>query len=198
MTEKEIHPWKWFAPENSKVLIIGTFPTAKRNWSYDFFYPNTANLFWRIMANISGDQLLHFSGHEAATERKKLLKKLKTAVTDMGMQVMRNDKSSLDEKLIPLEYMDIFQLLDENPTIEKIIFTSSSGKVSAARWFNNFLLSRNITHKFPNGKKPVKSTLNYKHKSVELVVLYSTSPRAANRVSFEKLVELYKNELTTF
>jgi G:T/U-mismatch repair DNA glycosylase len=30
---------------------------------------------------------------------------------------------------------------------------------------------------------------------IELVILYSTSPRAANRITLERLVELYKNEI---
>ena len=62
----------------------------------------------------------------------------------MGYKVIRNNDSSLDEKLKALEYMDIFQILNENRRITKVIFTSSSGKVSASRWFEQYLESRNI------------------------------------------------------
>lgn len=191
----ETHPWKWFAPENSKTLIVGTFPTAKRNWKYDFFYPNTANLFWRVMAQVANHELQNFSGDIAVAERKGILKTLSVAITDMGNKVIRNDGSSSDEKLIPLEYMDIFQILDENPEITKIVFTSSSGKVSASKWFSEFLESRNVIHKFPKGQKPVKSELKYKDKIIQLVIAYSPSRRASNRISFEKLIEMYKNEI---
>ena len=27
MEQKEIHPWKWYAPRNSTKLIVGTFPS---------------------------------------------------------------------------------------------------------------------------------------------------------------------------
>jgi len=91
--------------------------------------------------------------------------------------------------------MNIFQILGENPTINKIIFTSSSGKVSAAKWFSNFLKEQNINHKFPNDKKPIRSVLQHKGKKIQLVILYSTSRIAANRISFDKLVEMYRNEL---
>ena len=196
MIEEETHPWKWFAPANSRTLIVGTFPTAKQNWRYDFFYPNTSNLFWSVMTKVAGQELKNFSGQEAVTERKDILRKLKVTVTDMGFKVIRNDKSSLDEKLVPLKYMDIFQILDENPSIKKIIFTSSSGKVSATKWFSNFLTEQNINHKFPKDKKPIRSFLQHKGIQIQLVILYSTSPRAANRISFDKLVDMYRNELT--
>lgn len=192
-----MHPWKWFAPDNSRVLIVGTFPTAKRNWHYDFFYPNTANLFWSVMTAVAETELKYFSGDEAVMERKSILQKLKVSVTDMGLHVVRNDKSSLDEKLVPLKYMDIFQILSENPSIKKIVFTSSSGKVSAAKWFSNFLQEQNIQHKFPKNKKPIRSFIQHNDNQIELVILYSTSRRAANRISFAKLVEMYKTELTT-
>jgi G:T/U-mismatch repair DNA glycosylase len=193
--EKELHPWNWFAPENSRVLIVGTFPPTKRNWSFDFFYPNKANFFWRVIARIAETELQYPAGDLAVEERKNLLRKLQVAVTDMGQHILRNANSSLDENLSIIEYMNIFRILDENPEIRKIIFTSSSGKESAARWFNQFLAGHEIKHRFPTGKRPIKSAIEYRGKTIELVVLYSTSPRAANRMSFESLVELYRNEI---
>ncbi|MNE94434.1 hypothetical protein D3C80_1923940 [compost metagenome] len=91
--------------------------------------------------------------------------------------------------------MNIFQILDENPGIEKLIFTSSSGKVSAVKWFTEFLESQGIKHRFPTGKKPIRSSIDYRGRTIQLVILYSPSPRAANRISFEDLVELYKREI---
>lgn len=195
MQQQETHPWNWFAPENCKTLIIGTFPPTKRNWKYDFFYPNTANLFWRMMARIAGTELKHFSGDEATTERKMILTKLGVAITDMGSIILRSDNSSLDENLAVVEYMDIFRLLDENPQITKIICTSSSGKVSASRWFLEFLKSRGVIHKFPKGQKPINSEIMYNDRIINVVIAYSPSARASNRIPFEKLVEIYKNEI---
>ena len=126
MTINEIHPWKWFAPKDSNILIVGTFPTARRNWSFDFFYPNKSNLFWAIMAKIGANELQHYSGLEAVEERKGILTSLNLAITDMGFEVVRQDNSSLDEKLNAVQYMDIFNILKENPSINKILFTSST------------------------------------------------------------------------
>jgi hypothetical protein len=41
----------------------------------------------------------------------------------------------LDEKLELDVLMDIFSIIDEYPSIEKIVLTSSSGKVNALKWF---------------------------------------------------------------
>lgn len=193
--QNELHPWNWYAPENSKTLIIGTFPPTKRNWSFDFFYPNKANLFWRMIATIVGAEMKHFAGDQAVEERKALLQQLHLAITDMGKHIIRSENSSLDENLAAVEFMNIFEILEENPSIEKLIFTSSSGKVSAVRWFLEFLAAQGIKHRFPTGKKPLHSEIDYQGRTIQLAVLYSPSPRAANRISFENLVELYKNEI---
>ncbi len=196
-TQEEIHPWKWFVPLHSKVLFVGTFPPAKGRWSYDFFYPNKANLFWRILSRIAGRELQYFTGAEAVEERKQLLSLLNAAITDMGYRIIRKDNSSLDENIIAIQYMDILQILDEHPEINKIIFTSSSGPVSAARWFTQYLKTRGIIHKFRNGTKPLSSELEYKGRKIALAIVYSPSSRAANRISFDSMVAMYENEIVT-
>jgi G:T/U-mismatch repair DNA glycosylase len=195
MNKRETHPWKWFAPKNCRTLIVGTFPTAKKNWSFNFFYPNKLNLFWPLMSVITKTGLKHISGEGAVTERKKILELLNVAITDMGYEIIRKEDSSLDEKLIPVQYMDIFQILIENSEINKIIFTSSSGPVSASKWFIEYLISKNIIHKFPKGRKPLKSEFYFQDRLIRLIILYSPSRRAANRISFDKLVEMYENEI---
>jgi G:T/U-mismatch repair DNA glycosylase len=195
MKEIEQHPWTWYAPKEATCLIIGTFPSARRNWSYNFFYPNVNNLFWRVIAEISAHKLTHFKGENAVNERKALLNSLKVAITDMGHIVQRSDGSSLDEKLELITPMDIFKILEENPTINKIILTSSSGKVSALRWFKHYLTTKQATIAITTGKKPLHSILNYQDRTVTIAVLYSPSTRAANRISFDGLVQMYKNEI---
>lgn len=195
MEHTEQHPWNWYGRQDSHTLIVGTFPPTKRNWSFDFFYPNKRNFFWKLLSGITGRALVQESGEAAVSERKALLDELKVTITDMGGTIARMDNNSLDENLHPIEYMDILQLLEERPLIRKIIFTSSSGKVSAARWFRNYLASRGIVYNFPKMPKPVRDTLQLNGRTIELVILYSPSARAANRISFDRLVALYKAEL---
>jgi G:T/U-mismatch repair DNA glycosylase len=193
--KQEIHPWNWYLPKGAKILIIGTFPPTIRNWSFNFFYPNKNNYFWKILAKIAGRELQYFSGPEAVKERKELLQLLETGVSDMGKIIYRKAGNSLDQNLEIIEYMDIIRLLQENPSLRKIIFTSSSGSSSAIYWFKDYLNLRQIDFKIPKGKRPLYTSVAFQGKNIEVVLLYSTSPRVGASISFEQLVALYKNEL---
>ena len=193
--QEEIHPWNWYVPNGAKTVIIGTFPPTRRNWSFDFFYPNKNNYFWKLIARIADRPLLFLSGEEAVNERKELLNRLKLGVSDMGQIIRRKTGNSLDQNLEIVAYMDIFKLLRENPSVRKLIFTSSSGKSSAIGWFKDFLLQHQILFKIPQGKRPLRTMLSINGKLLEIVVLYSTSPRAGASVSFDTLAELFAMEV---
>ena len=193
--QEEIHPWNWHVPDRAKIVIIGTFPPTRRNWSFDFFYPNKNNYFWKLMAQIANHPLLYSTGEDALNERKELLNYLKLGLSDMGQIIQRKTDSSLDQNLEIVAYMDILKLLEENPSVRKLIFTSSSGKSSAIGWFKNYLSLHNISFKIPQGKRPLRTTFAYNGKLFEVVLLYSTSPRAGAAVSFEVLTELFAKEV---
>ena len=193
--QEEIHPWKWYIPNGAKTVVIGTFPPTRRNWSFDFFYPNKNNYFWKIIARIANRPLLYSSGEEAVNERIELLNHLKLGVSDMGHIIRRKAGNSLDQNLEIVEYMDIFKLLKENPSVRKLIFTSSSGKSSATGWFKEYLSSHQISFRIPQGKRPLRASVAINNKQYEVVLLYSTSPRAGATVSFDALTELFANEI---
>lgn len=195
MTVSEIHPWQHYIPAGSSTLIIGTFPPTKRNWSYEFFYPNKTNLFWTVMSSIAGVELVNISSTEATAERKAILDKLKVGITDMGLEISRKNNSSLDENLEILQHMDILEILRTHPSIHTLLFTSSSGKASAAKWFIQYLKTKQIYHRFPTGPKPLKSAIKFEGRTINLVILFSPSRRAANRISLERLIEMYKSEI---
>ena len=193
--QEEIHPWKWYIPNGAKVVIIGTFPPTQRNWSFDFFYPNKNNYFWKIITLSANHSLLYSFGEEAVNERRELLNHLKLGVSDMGHIIRRKADSSLDQNLEIIEYMDIFKLLQENPSVRKLVFTSSSGKSSAIGWFKDYLSLHDIPFKIPQGRRPLRNSVIINSKSYEVVLLYSTSPRAGASVSFDSLTELFAEEI---
>lgn len=191
----EEHPWEYYIPKEAHTLIIGTFPPVKKKWSFDFFYPNKQNLFWKVMSRISGKELAIAGTIDDVSTRKEVLDLLQAGVTDMGRKIYRSHESSLDENIEAIEYTDIIQLVNNHPGINKLIFTSSNGKTSAARWFKNYLSEQGIIFSWPVEKKPIRTHLLLQDKTYELVVLYSPSSRAANRISFDALSELYRKEL---
>jgi len=188
----ETHPWKYYVPEGCKALVIGTFPPAKRNWAFDFFYPNKRNRFWNIMEVLSGKRIVFHEGEDAVNERKKLLDELKVGVTDMGNEVYRLNDSSLDEKLSAKTYMAIHEILQQHSTIERLLFTSSSGPVSAWKWFTKYLVEQGVTTQFIVNRKPWFSEVTLYEKKITLVIAYSPSPRASNRMKIEDLAEMYR------
>ncbi len=190
---EEIHPWNWYTPEGCTVLVVGTFPSARKNWSYDFFYPNLRNNFWKIMEVLSGIPLSANNGDEAVELRKRILDKLKIGVTDMGLKIGRHRGSSLDANLLVLEYMDILRILDENAGIRKIILTSSSGKSSAFSWLKQYMASSNIAVDFTITRLPFSGVFETKGRKIEVRVVPSTSPAAT--IGFGPLLDIYKGEI---
>jgi len=186
MNEFETHPWKWHVPLDAKCLVIGTHPTHRKFWAFEFFYPNKRNFFWKILSAIAGQELQHKSGDDAVEERIQLLSSLKVGVTDMGLKIMRLEESSKDEMLSAIEFMDIDQILHEYPTITTILLTSSTGKVSARAWLQSYVAMRCATIEFKKGEKESKYQLTA-----------SPSPRYANQNRLEQMISIYRQAILT-
>lgn len=193
MNKKPIpHPFKWYIPDDAETLIIGTFPPVEARWSYEFFYPNINNLFWKVLAKIAGHELSRTS-KDLVKDRKEILHALKVGVTDMGGTIIRLQEDSKDESLQIVEYMNIIELIKTHRSIKKIILTSSSGRSSAFGWFKAYLGKNSIAHVVPKGKKPLHFQVVLARRPIDVYILYSPSPRAANRISPDKLIEMYRN-----
>lgn len=193
MTNKQPipHPFKWYIPKNAETLIIGTFPPVNERWSYEFFYPNINNLFWKILSKIAGHELSR-SGSNMVQDRKNILHALKVGVTDMGGTIIRLNNDSKDESLQIIEYMDIVKLISTHPSIKRIILTSSSGRSSAFGWFKAYLANNSIVCVVPKGNKPLHFQVTLAGRAIDAYILYSPSPRAANRISLDSLTEMYR------
>lgn len=74
---KIIHPIEPVYDENSKILILGSFPSVKSR-EFGFFYGHPQNRFWRVIADICGCDL-----PQSIDEKKRLLLENKIAVWDV-------------------------------------------------------------------------------------------------------------------
>ena len=61
----EQHPLGFFLPENTKLLMLGSFPPPRARWSMNFYYPNIQNDMWRILG------LVFYNDKEYFLETKK-------------------------------------------------------------------------------------------------------------------------------
>ena len=51
MSETQTHPFKPIFDKNSKILILGSFPSVVSR-KFGFYYANPQNRFWRVLAQI--------------------------------------------------------------------------------------------------------------------------------------------------
>lgn len=190
----ETLPWAAYVPIGSTHLILGTFPSQEAKRKIDFYYPNPANRFWNVMANLAEYQLQYFEGKEAVHERLAILDKLRVGLSSMGKKIIRIGDSSLDNAIHAVEYLDVFSLLEDHPTLHTLVLTSSSGKSSTLAWFRNYLLLNGVKLALP--KKiilPFETQMIFKNRVIRILIVNSTSGISSK--SFDYLLEQYDKAL---
>ena len=123
----EYHPLQPFLPENAHVLMLGSFPPAKKRWCMDFFYPNYINDMWRIMGLVFFHDKLHFVDEAQRTFRKTMivewLRQTGIALYDTVTAVIRTKNTASDKDLEVVERTDVDALLRELPECKAIVVT---------------------------------------------------------------------------
>ena len=118
----EHHPFKPIIFPDSKILILGSFPSLK-SFEEGFYYAHPRNQFWPLLAEVFGEDI-------SSVEKKiALCKKHHLALWDSAKSLKRGNKNSSDQNLKEIEANDFKQLLSEYPSIETVLFT---GKKSEA------------------------------------------------------------------
>jgi G:T/U-mismatch repair DNA glycosylase len=188
---EEILPWSEYIPNNADKLILGTFPTKENNRDFEFFYPNRNNKFWKVLARIANKKLTDFENNAdgkllAVGERKRILDKLNLAITDIGAKILRQKNSSLDSNLFPIEFTNIFSIVDKHPKIKTIILTSSSKGNSVLSWFAVYCSINNVNLKIEKNDKdfPKTTEITIDNKKVKIVIVNSTSGAACKTEDF--------------
>ena len=103
------------------TLILGSFPPHKSKWHYEFYYPNKANHFWKILAHFGKHQLKYFEGSPAVQERQALMKTMKVGVQNLGRIIERKGISSLDTNIRLLEFHDVLSIIKAHPELKQIL-----------------------------------------------------------------------------
>lgn len=189
----ESHSFGTFVPPNAETLVIGTFPTHRRNRDFEFSYPNSSNSFWKIIEAIFPYTFINDKGNDAVDERKKIASINKFALTDMLSKAIREEDNSGDEQLIPIEQMDIFQILKDNPSIKRIILTSRSRKINAPGLFEKYILERKVQFFKSVSERIIIGSLEFENRNIKVFVPYSPSPRVIRRFGFESVKQMFQN-----
>lgn len=187
--KEESHPWGFYIPRGANKLIIGTFPTDLRNQKYNFFYCSSTNRFWKVLSEISAHSYELLSGKNAIEERKKILDKLKLGLTDMGKIVFRQQGSSKDHSLFPIEFIDIIQIMKEYPAITTLIVSGNFQSNSSLSWFSIFCSINKITLNVKELETKKLTTISIADRYAKIILAYS--PSSLSRIKTETLINSY-------
>jgi G:T/U-mismatch repair DNA glycosylase len=192
--KNENHPWEPYIPEKANKLILGTFSTSERNrGSYEFFYPNPNNEFWKILFAVAGQNLADYSKKDPVEIRKQVMKKLQLGIADMGKTILRQRGNSSDANLFPVEFTDIFQLLDKHKKITTIIVTSSSGSNSVLSWLHQYCNLNEYNFKVPEGTLPKSTSFDFQDRKITIKII--PSPSGQSRIKGIARIEMYKQAI---
>ncbi len=128
----EKHPLEPFLPEGAKILMLGSFPPARKRWSMEFFYPNWINDMWRLMGLIFHNDKEHFvaEGQDGKMEKRFDRGKCEShaaskgiAMYDTATEIRRLKDNASDKFLEVVTPTDLLQLLGQIPECQAIVTT---------------------------------------------------------------------------
>ena len=127
MNEVEQHPLQPFLPENTRILMLGSFPPSRRRWCMDFFYPNFINDMWRIFGIVFFADKEHFVDKDRAVFRREEIVSFLTekgiALYDTACAVRRTKNTASDKDLEIVTPTDIDALLHRIPSCAAVVTT---------------------------------------------------------------------------
>ena len=197
----EKHPnWYKDVPK-MKCLILGSFPPHESKWHYPFYYPNSANHFWNILAKIAKKELAYtknLTGKEklkAVEERHEIMRILNAGVQNMGLKIKRKGTSARDTDIEIVEFQNIFSIIEKHKELEKILLPGYSAKNSTARAFLEYLDSKGILHgvKVKDIKLNAEFSINVFNRKIKCVILNSTS--RASSITKNELLKQFKKHV---
>ena len=141
--ESERHPLEPFLPTGARLLMLGSFPPARKRWSMDFFYPNFQNDMWRIFGLcFHGDKqyLVDDKCHTFRRERIEILLREKgIALFDTATEVIRTQNTASDKDLEVVTPTDLDALLNRLPCCEAVCTT---GQKATDLFCSHFQMSK--------------------------------------------------------
>ncbi len=127
MSDVEQHPLEPFIPAGARLLMLGSFPPARKRWCMDFFYPNFINDMWRIFGIVFFGDKEHFVDREASAFRRDDIIRFLTAsgiaLYDTACAVRRTKNTASDKDLEIVTPTDIDALLRGMPECAAVVTT---------------------------------------------------------------------------
>ncbi|RYZ22572.1 MAG: hypothetical protein EOO16_08610 [Chitinophagaceae bacterium] len=183
----------WYIPRGATAILLGTFPSVLireafgriRPEDVDFFYGSKDNNFWRDLSIIYERPFDQERTGAAIRQRIQLLDDLGLGLSD-AIFACHTQGSAMDTALHEIELNEqLVADLDRHPSVSRLYFTSSSGKVNAETLTLRMLRAsgRLSAMKIVQERGPRRRTFRFRSSTgeervVETITLYSPSPLA--------------------
>lgn len=122
----EHHPWGFFLPENTHLLMLGSFPPPRIRWSMDFYYPNIQNDMWRILGLLfyaDKDYFLATPKNFSEEKCRAFCNQIGLGLGDTGMEVIRQKGNASDKFLEVIKPMNLDTVLTSVPLCQALVVT---------------------------------------------------------------------------
>ena len=123
------HPFDPIIDKDSKVLILGTFPSVK-SFENSFYYSHPKNQFWKLLSRLFDE-----AEPKSIEEKIAFLHRHHIALWDMVKACER--ANSLDTSLKNIEVNDIAALLQKYPNIKVLFFTGRKAEALYKKHFSS-------------------------------------------------------------
>lgn len=124
--EIEQHPLGFFLPENTQLLMLGSFPPPRTRWSMDFYYPNIQNDMWRILGLVFYQDKDYFLKTQKAfceEKAKAFCREKGIGIGDTAVEVIRLKNNASDNFLQVVTPLDPEAILAQIPACKAIVVT---------------------------------------------------------------------------
>ncbi|MDR0516561.1 MAG: hypothetical protein LBH25_05895 [Fibromonadaceae bacterium] len=175
----------------------------KSKWHYPFYYPNSTNRFWNVLAKIAKKELTYTKKLtekeklKAVEERHEIMCLLNTGVQNVGLEIERKDGSADDNKIRIEKFQDILSIIKKHNELEKILLPGYSAPNSTVKAFLKYLDCKGISYsvKIKDINPNMEFSINVFNREIKCVILNSTSRRAAAGVTEDELLKQFKKHL---
>lgn len=124
--QSERHPWGFFLPEGTRLLLLGSFPPARERWSMDFYYPNIQNDMWRVFGMLfyaDKDYFLKAPRQFDIDKAKAFCRKKGIGMGDTADEIVRLKNNASDKFLEVVRSSDIVGAIRRVPSCQAIAVT---------------------------------------------------------------------------
>jgi len=130
LAENLKHPFHAIADENSKVLILDSFPSIK-SFEDNFYYAHPRNLFWPIIESLFNVTL------DTNDEKRAFAPQQGIAMWDTYGSLRREEGNSSDSNLKDLVPNDFHAFFKQHPNIKHIFFTGRKAEQGYKKHFSD-------------------------------------------------------------